>query len=68
MPYMDTPGRVGPGVVGREVVSKISRSRTSGKLPDRIKNPRSQWTIPESSLFVSSKNWLKDLIEYLGMD
>jgi tRNA A-37 threonylcarbamoyl transferase component Bud32/predicted nucleotidyltransferase len=61
-------GRVSPGVVRREVISKISRSRKSSRLPDRIRNPRNEWTIPQSKLFVSSTNWLKDLTEYLGMD
>ena len=60
-------GRVGPNVVGREVLSKISRSRTSRKLPDKIKFPRNEWTISEGKLFVVSKDWLKDLIVYLGM-
>lgn len=61
-------GRVSPNVVGREVKSKISRSRESHRLPDRIKNPRNEWTIPGSKLFVSSRDWLRDLIQYLGFD
>ncbi len=61
-------GRVSPNVVGHEVISKISRSRRSRKLPDRIKSPRNSWSITGSKLFVSSKDWFKDLIEYLGMD
>lgn len=61
-------GRVSPNVVGREVFSKISRSRQSRKLPDCIRNPRKEWSIPGSKLFVASKNWLDDLISYLGMD
>ena len=61
-------GRVGPNVVGREVISKISRSRESGKLPERIRNPRNEWSIPDSKLFISSRDWLEDLIKYLGLD
>jgi tRNA A-37 threonylcarbamoyl transferase component Bud32 len=61
-------GRVRPDVVGREVMSKISRSRRTGKLPDRIKSPEKEWSIPSGKLFVSSKDWLKDLIEHLGLD
>ncbi|HYB04498.1 MAG TPA: hypothetical protein VED17_08550 [Nitrososphaerales archaeon] len=61
-------GRVSPNVVGHEVISKISRSRTSRKLPDRIKFPRNSWTITGGKLFVASQDWFKDLIKYLGMD
>lgn len=61
-------GRVSPNVVRREVISKIHRSRESGKLPDRIRNPRNEWTILGSKLFVASRDWLGDLIRYLGFD
>ncbi len=61
-------GRVSPSVVRREVISKISRSRDSSKLPERIRNPRNDWTIPGSKLFVSSKDWLRDLIRYMGFE
>jgi len=61
-------GRVRPKVVGREVISKISRSRKTGKLPEMIRNAKNEWSIPNGKLFVSSKDWLKDLIEFLGLD
>jgi len=61
-------GRVKPNVVGREVLSKISRSRKSGKLPDKIQNPKKVWRLPAGKLFISSKDWLQDLVEYLGID
>ncbi|MDA4131263.1 MAG: hypothetical protein OK457_10875, partial [Thaumarchaeota archaeon] len=61
-------GRVNPNVVGREVISKISRSRRSGKLPDKIQNPKGDWRIPSGKLFISSVNWLQDLVEYFGID
>jgi tRNA A-37 threonylcarbamoyl transferase component Bud32/predicted nucleotidyltransferase len=61
-------GRVSPNVVGHEVVSKISRSRSSGRLPDRIKNPERSWALSGAKLFVSSKDWLKDLVNHLGFD
>ncbi len=61
-------GRVTPNVVGKEVISKISRSRKSGKLPDYILNPKQTWTIPSGKLFATSHDWLSDLISYFEMD
>lgn len=61
-------GRVSPNVVGHEVVSKISRSRKSHKLPERIRNPRKDCTLSGSKLFLGSKNWLREIIEYAGLD
>jgi tRNA A-37 threonylcarbamoyl transferase component Bud32/predicted nucleotidyltransferase len=61
-------GRVSPNIVGHEVISKISRSRSSKKLPDVVKYPRNSWTVSGSKLFVSSTDWVKDLILYFGMD
>jgi tRNA A-37 threonylcarbamoyl transferase component Bud32 len=60
-------GRVNPNVVGREVISKISRSRKSGKLPEKIRNPKKEWSLPEGELFISSEDWLQDLAEMLGL-
>jgi len=60
-------GRVYPNVVGREVISKISRSRKSGKLPEKIRNPKSEWRLPEGKLFISSEDWLEDLSELVGV-
>jgi tRNA A-37 threonylcarbamoyl transferase component Bud32 len=61
-------GRVNPNVVGREVLSKISRSRRSGKLPEQIRNPKMDWRLPVGKLFISSENWVQDLVGQLGMD
>ena len=61
-------GRVKPNVVGREVLSKISRSRKSGKLPDYIVNTKRSWSLPSGKLFVQSSDWLSDLISLFGMD
>ena len=61
-------GRVRPDVVGKEVLSKISRSKNGGKLPDRISEPKACWTIPAGKLFASSEDWVSDLAEHLGMD
>ncbi|MDG6905296.1 MAG: hypothetical protein JRN20_05865 [Nitrososphaerota archaeon] len=61
-------GRVMPSVVGKEVISKISRSKRSGKLPDYIVNPKNSWNISFGKLFVTSQDWLSELIEYLKLD
>jgi tRNA A-37 threonylcarbamoyl transferase component Bud32/predicted nucleotidyltransferase len=61
-------GRVTPNVVGKEVISKISRSRRSGKLPEYIQNPRSSWSLPAGKLFASSRDWLTDLLKHLEFD
>jgi tRNA A-37 threonylcarbamoyl transferase component Bud32 len=61
-------GRVTPNVVGKEVISKISRSRRSGKLPEYIVNPKDCWRIPSGKLFVTSQDWLTDLIAYFELD
>ncbi len=61
-------GRVGPIVVGKEVVSKLSRSRSHSKLPDVIRYPKSRLSISEGKLFAESEDWINDLLEYLGVD
>ena len=61
-------GRVTPKVVGKEVVSKISRSRRSGKLPEYIQNPKVSWSIPKGALFTISHDWLTDLMKHLGLE
>lgn len=54
-------GRVKPNVVGKEVLSKISRSKRVGKLPEYITSPKNSWNIPVGKLFASSHDWLTDL-------
>ncbi|MDG6996490.1 MAG: nucleotidyltransferase domain-containing protein [Nitrososphaerota archaeon] len=61
-------GRVRPDVVGKEVISKISRSKKAGKLPDRIANPKKEWTLEAGKLFVSSDDWVSDLAAHMGME
>jgi tRNA A-37 threonylcarbamoyl transferase component Bud32/predicted nucleotidyltransferase len=61
-------GRVTPNVVGKEVLSKISRSRKSGKLPEYILNPKQTWSIPSGKLFATTQDWLSDLISLLELD
>lgn len=61
-------GRVKPNVVGRELMSKISRSRKMGKLPEYILRSRDSWEISAGKLIVSSDNWMSDLIRHLDME
>ncbi|MHB8567045.1 MAG: hypothetical protein ACYC7D_02495 [Nitrososphaerales archaeon] len=61
-------GRVGPIVVGKEVVSKLSRSRNHSKLPDVIHSPESYLSISEGKLFADSEDWMTDLMEYLHVE
>lgn len=60
-------GRVRPNVVGKEVLSKLSRSKRAGKLPEYILNPKISWTIPSGKLFATSHDWLTDLKAVTGM-
>lgn len=61
-------GRVGPIVVGKEVVSKLSRSRTNSRIPDPIRYPKSFLSIQDGKLFADSDDWLADLLGHLKMD
>ncbi len=61
-------GRVGVDIVGREVLSKISRSKNENfTLPDEIKNPKIHMSISQGRLFTETDNWLGDLLEHLGI-
>jgi tRNA A-37 threonylcarbamoyl transferase component Bud32/predicted nucleotidyltransferase len=61
-------GRVRPVVVGREVISKISRSKKFSKLPERISDSKKSWKISSGMLFISSSDWTADLVQSLGLD
>ncbi|MDG6998894.1 MAG: nucleotidyltransferase domain-containing protein [Nitrososphaerota archaeon] len=61
-------GRVRPEVVGKEVLSKISRSKKAGKLPEHISNPKKDWSIGSGRLFVASDDWLTDLATSLQLE
>lgn len=61
-------GRVKPNVVGKEVLSKISRSKKVGKLPEYITNPKNSWTVSAGKLFATSHDWLTDVRILAGMD
>lgn len=60
-------GRVKPNVVGKEVLSKISRSKTAGKLPEYILNPKNSWSISVGKLITGSHDWLTDVKSLAGM-
>jgi tRNA A-37 threonylcarbamoyl transferase component Bud32/predicted nucleotidyltransferase len=61
-------GRVGLDVVGREVLSKLERSKNHSELPGEIRNPKSTWRLKHGKLFVNSQEWLSDFLEYAGLD
>jgi tRNA A-37 threonylcarbamoyl transferase component Bud32/predicted nucleotidyltransferase len=61
-------GRVGLGVVGREVLSKISRTRDDkSQVPEELRHPKRLWRLEGSNLFVDSNNWMLDLVETVGL-
>jgi tRNA A-37 threonylcarbamoyl transferase component Bud32/predicted nucleotidyltransferase len=62
-------GRVGLDVVGKEVVSKLSRAtKNHSELPDWIKEPKSAWSLSNAKLFSKSSDWLSDFISESGME
>ena len=61
-------GRVGLDVVGKEIVSKLSRSRSIGEAPDLLKQPQKALTVSEGRLVVECDDWLKDATQYFGFD
>ncbi len=61
-------GRVGIDIVGKEVISKLSRAKERSDLPDWIKNPKFCWTLPDTKLFSHSSNWIYDILDEFGMD
>jgi tRNA A-37 threonylcarbamoyl transferase component Bud32/predicted nucleotidyltransferase len=61
-------GRVGFDVVGREVISKLERSKERIELPKEITSPKSSWKLRYGKLFADSQDWLSDFMEYFGMD
>jgi tRNA A-37 threonylcarbamoyl transferase component Bud32/predicted nucleotidyltransferase len=61
-------GRVSPAVMGREVSSKLSRSREHSKLPEEITLPKRFWTLPNTRLFAETKDWLSDILATFGLE
>lgn len=61
-------GRVGLDIVGKEVVSKLSRSRSVGEAPELLKQPTKALAVSEGRLVVECDDWVKDVKEYFGFD
>lgn len=59
-------GRVKIGVVRKELLSKISRSREINNVPEPLKKPNSILRLSEGILIMDGKNWLKHLLEKLA--
>ncbi len=61
-------GRVGLDVIGREVISKLSRSRRHFSLPEEIRSPKKYWSSNRAKLFAETEDWYSDLLLHLGVD
>jgi len=61
-------GRVGLDVVGKELVSKLSRSRSVGEAPELLKHPMKALTVGEGRLVVECDDWVKEAKQYFGFD
>jgi tRNA A-37 threonylcarbamoyl transferase component Bud32/predicted nucleotidyltransferase len=61
-------GRVRPDVVGREIMSKLSRSKQHKELPDFISYPKIFWDLPDTKLFPETTDWMGDILLLLKMD
>lgn len=61
-------GRVGLDVIGKEVFSKLSRSRSLGEAPELLRNPTEALTVSEGRLVVECDDWVKDATQYFGFD
>ncbi|MCP8318598.1 MAG: nucleotidyltransferase domain-containing protein [Candidatus Methylarchaceae archaeon HK01B] len=60
-------GRVSLDVVGKEMLSKISRSKDLGHIPEEMEHPKNLWRIDEGLLIVESDDWLHQIICHLGL-
>ncbi|MGQ9718438.1 MAG: hypothetical protein ACUVWK_01080 [Nitrososphaerales archaeon] len=60
-------GRVGPDVIKKEIISKISRSREVGTIPKEMERPKSFWRIDEGLLIVDGGGWLQQVLGHLGL-
>ncbi len=62
-------GRVGIDVVGKEVISKLSRaSKDHSELPEWIRDPKLSWRLPGAKLFPKTSDWLSDMLSEFGME
>ena len=59
-------GRVKVGIVRKELLSKISRSRNIEKIPQSLKNPKSLLLLDEGYLIMDGTQWLKHLLAKLS--
>ena len=59
-------GRVGLDVIGKEVFSKISRSRSVGEAPTLLKHPMDSFSVSEGRLVVECDDWVKDVVQHFG--
>ncbi|MEM2634041.1 MAG: nucleotidyltransferase domain-containing protein [Nitrososphaerales archaeon] len=60
-------GRVKPSVVSKEIISKISRSRDIGEVPEKLRQPKQLWKIEEGLLIVEGEDWIYQIAEALGL-
>ena len=61
-------GRVGLDVVGKEIFSKISRSRSVSETPELLEQPTKALSISEGRLVVECDDWVKDAKQHFGFD
>ena len=59
-------GRVKIGVVRKELLSKISRSREVSNVPEPLKKPNGLLRLSDGILIMDGKNWLKHLLQKLA--
>lgn len=60
-------GRVGLSIMGKEVMSKISRSRKGYEVPEVIKHPKRLWKLDEGYLIVDEDDWFGKLLDHFGL-
>ncbi|MEM4297409.1 MAG: hypothetical protein QW815_03460 [Nitrososphaerota archaeon] len=60
-------GRVGWDVIGKEIASKLWRSKEVGEVPDEIKRPKNLWRVEEGLLLIEGEEWQDRLAQHLGL-
>ncbi|MFQ6011137.1 MAG: nucleotidyltransferase domain-containing protein [Nitrososphaerales archaeon] len=60
-------GRVSPKVIGKEILSKIGRHRSVADIPEPLNKPKNLLSLGEGFLVTDEDDWLRRLIELLGM-
>jgi tRNA A-37 threonylcarbamoyl transferase component Bud32 len=61
-------GMVGPDIIRREIMSKISRSRHANDVPKELDHPKNSWKIKEGLLVIDKEDWLHEVIINLGLE